>query len=62
MHKWQTRLIKEVCKKEAQMSDYQEGNSGGLKQELWICTRQRAGPLAKECRALRPRLSANDNS
>ena len=26
----------------------------------WICVRQRAGPLVKECRALRPRLSAND--
>ena len=27
---------------------------------LWYCVRQRAGPLVKECRALRPRLSAND--
>ena len=27
---------------------------------FWYCTRQRAGPLVKECRALRPRLSAND--
>lgn len=26
----------------------------------WICVRQRAGPLVKECRALRPRLSAAD--
>lgn len=26
----------------------------------WVCTRQRAGPLVKECRAIRPRLSAND--
>jgi len=28
---------------------------------VWICTRQRAGPLVKECRALRPRLSAYDS-
>lgn len=28
---------------------------------VWYCTRQRAGPLVKECRALRPRLSANDS-
>lgn len=27
---------------------------------IWYCTRQRAGPLVKECRALRPRLSPND--
>ena len=26
----------------------------------WICVRQRAGPLVKECRALRPRLSRYD--
>lgn len=26
----------------------------------WVCTRQRAGPLVKECRAIRPRLSPND--
>lgn len=26
----------------------------------WICVRQRAGPLVKECRAVRPRLSAKD--
>lgn len=26
----------------------------------WYCVRQQAGPLVKECRALRPRLSAND--
>lgn len=26
----------------------------------WICIRQRAGPLVKECRAIRPRLSQND--
>lgn len=28
----------------------------------WYCTRQRAGPLVKECRALRPRLSADDSA
>ena len=28
---------------------------------LWICTRQRAGPLVKECRALRPRFSSADD-
>lgn len=28
---------------------------------IWYCVRQRAGPLVKECRALRPRLSANDS-
>lgn len=28
---------------------------------LWYCTRQRAGPLVKECRALRPRLCAGDS-
>ena len=27
----------------------------------WFCVRQRAGPLVKECRALRPRLSARDS-
>ena len=27
---------------------------------IWYCARQRAGPLVKECRALRPRLSVND--
>ena len=32
----------------------------GDDQSLWYCVRQRAGPLVKECRALRPRLSAND--
>lgn len=26
----------------------------------WYCVRQRAGPLVKECRAIRPRLSADD--
>lgn len=28
---------------------------------MWICTRQRAGPLVKESRALRPRRSKDDN-
>lgn len=28
---------------------------------VWICVRQRAGPLVKECRSIRPRLSANDS-
>lgn len=28
----------------------------------WICCRQRAGPLVKECRALRPRFSAEDTA
>lgn len=32
--------------------------SGG---PLWYCKRQRAGPLVKECRALRPRLSREDS-
>lgn len=27
---------------------------------VWYCTRQRAGPLVKECRALRPRIGPND--
>lgn len=27
---------------------------------IWYCVRQRAGPLTKECRALRPRLSSGD--
>ena len=27
----------------------------------WYCVRQRAGPLVKECRALRPRLSREDS-
>lgn len=27
---------------------------------MWVCVRQKAGPLVKESRALRPRLSAND--
>jgi len=32
-----------------------------MPERLWDCTRQRAGPLVKECRALRPRLSAKDS-
>ena len=32
--------------------------SGG---RVWLCVRQRAGPLIKECRALRPRLCAADS-
>lgn len=27
---------------------------------LWYCTRQRAGPLVKECRAIRPRIGPAD--
>ena len=27
----------------------------------WICIRQRAGPLVKECRALRPMLRQGDS-
>lgn len=30
-------------------------------EKLWICERQRAGPLVKESRALRPRLSRHDS-
>lgn len=29
-------------------------------EKLWYCVRQRAGPLVKECRAIRPRLSQYD--
>lgn len=32
-----------------------------MSDHLWYCTRQVAGPLVKECRALRPRLSADDS-
>lgn len=32
------------------MNDYPEGNGGGQKQAAWLCIRQRAGPLVKECR------------
>ena len=31
-----------------------------MSEPIWYCTRQRAGPLVKECRALRPRLGASD--
>lgn len=31
------------------------------KTKQWYCVRQRAGPLVKECRAIRPRLSRFDN-
>lgn len=31
------------------------------KPRTWICCRQRAGPLVKECRAVRPRLSKTDS-
>ena len=43
------------------MNDYSESSRGGQKQALWRCVRQRAGPLVKECRALRPRLCAYDS-
>lgn len=29
-------------------------------QRSWLCVRQRAGPLVKECRSIRPRLSEKD--
>jgi hypothetical protein len=32
-----------------------------MAEPIWHCTRQRAGPLVKECRALRPRLLATDS-
>ena len=32
-----------------------------MSDQLWYCVRQRAGPLVKECRAIRPRLSAADS-
>ena len=32
------------------------------KAKQWICVRQRAGPLVKECRAVRPRLSRCDST
>ncbi len=34
----------------------EEENTG----QLWYCTRQRAGPLVKECRSIRPRLAQTD--
>lgn len=37
------------------------GPSGEGFPPVWHCTRQRAGPLVKECRALRPRLSPQDS-
>lgn len=32
-----------------------------MQEQLWYCVRQRAGALVKECRSLRPRLSAGDS-
>ena len=32
-----------------------------MSERRWYCVRQVAGPLVKECRALRPRLSADDS-
>lgn len=32
-----------------------------MEERPWYCVRQRAGPLVKECRAIRPRLSKDDN-
>lgn len=38
------------------------GQAGGLMAEgPWYCTCQRAGPLVKECRAIRPRLARTDS-
>lgn len=34
----------------------------GSSSVLWRCVRQRAGPLVKECRALRPRFSPADSA
>lgn len=31
-----------------------------MNENRWYCVRQRAGPLVKECRSIRPRLSASD--
>ncbi len=31
-----------------------------MDKKAWYCVRQRAGPLVKECRSIRPRLSAGD--
>ena len=33
----------------------------GISAPVWYCVRQRAGPLVKECRSIRPRLSAGDS-
>ena len=30
-------------------------------EKRWYCVRQRAGPLVKESRSIRPRLSARDS-
>ncbi|MCI9444324.1 MAG: hypothetical protein HFF69_06315 [Oscillospiraceae bacterium] len=32
-----------------------------MRENPWYCVRQRAGPLVKECRSIRPRLSTNDS-
>ena len=32
-----------------------------MREKRWYCVRQRAGPLVKECRSIRPRLSKNDS-
>lgn len=32
-----------------------------MSKNTWICVRQRAGPLTKECRSIRPHLSAGDS-
>lgn len=41
-----------------------ERHTGGgwieTQKKRWLCVRQRAGPLVKECRAIRPRLSKTD--
>lgn len=33
----------------------------GVSPPIWYCCRQRAGPLVKECRALRPRFGPDDS-
>lgn len=38
-----------------------EQQKGGQKQQLWDCVRQRAGPLIKEQRSVRPRRSNQDS-
>lgn len=35
-------------------------NADSCRPPVWHCCRQRAGPLVKECRALRPRFSRDD--
>ena len=32
-----------------------------MQEQIWTCVRQRAGPLVKECRSIRPRLSKNES-